>query len=303
MNNNNEVTWVLGDFILTRGYGGLMIIEPTSKSMSTLIKLRRLYVYTRTKYQEIMLVEFEELGRGLVIDNYIQSTESDEHIYHESLVHPALLTHPLPRKVLIIGGGEGATLREVLKHNCVEKAIMVDIDGELVEFAKKYLDVMHRGSFNDPRAEVIIMDGKEYVAKQSDKSFDAVIIDLTDPYSSEIAKSLYSEEFYREIYRILKDDGIMVTQAGNSFFYNRVYEWVYNNVSKVFPITMEYEAWVPSFGYSCNFIIGSKKYDPSRLDADSIDKKISERSLKLRYYNGRVHVSYVYKPITKPLKK
>lgn len=271
--------------------------------MSTLIKLRRLYVYTKTRYQEIMLVEFEELGKGLVIDNYIQSTEADEHIYHESLVHPVLLTHPFPKKVLIIGGGEGATLREVLKHNCVEKAIMVDIDGELVEFAKKYLDVMHQNSFNDSRAEIIIMDGREYVAKQPNSLFDAVIIDLTDPYSSEIAKSLYSREFYKEIYRILKDDGIMVTQAGNSFFYYRVYEWVYNNLASVFPISMEYEVWIPSFGYSCNFIIGSKKYDPSKLDADSIDKRISERGLKLKYYNGRVHVSYVYKPITKPLKR
>jgi len=288
---------------LTNGYEGLVIIEPTSKSMATLIKLRKLYVYTRTRYQEIMLVDFEELGRGLVIDNYIQSTEADEHIYHESLVHPALITHPGPKRVLIIGGGEGATLREVLKHNCVEEAVMVDIDGELVEFAKKYLEVMHQGSFNDPRARVIIMDGKDYVAKQPDGSFDAVVIDLTDPYSSEIAKSLYSVEFYREIHRILRDNGIMVTQAGNSFFYNKVYEWVYNNLSEVFPITMEYETWVPSFGYTCNFIIGSKKYDPRSLDEEEVNRRIKERGLKLRYYCGRVHMAYIYKPITKPLRR
>ncbi len=288
---------------MTNGYEGLVIIEPTSKSMATLIKLRKLYVYTRTRYQEIMLVDFEELGRGLVIDNYIQSTEADEHIYHESLVHPALITHPGPKRVLIIGGGEGATLREVLKHNCVEEAVMVDIDGELVEFAKKYLEVMHQGSFNDPRARVIIMDGKDYVAKQPDGSFDAVVIDLTDPYSSEIAKSLYSVEFYREIHRILRDNGIMVTQAGNSFFYNKVYEWVYNNLSEVFPITMEYETWVPSFGYTCNFIIGSKKYDPRSLDEEEVNRRIKERGLKLRYYCGRVHMAYIYKPITKPLRR
>ncbi len=288
---------------MTNGYEGLVIIEPTSKSMATLIKLRKLYVYTRTRYQEIMLVDFEELGRGLVIDNYIQSTEADEHIYHESLVHPALITHPGPKRVLIIGGGEGATLREVLKHNCVEEAVMVDIDGELVEFAKKYLEVMHQGSFNDPRARVIIMDGKDYVAKQPDGSFDAVVVDLTDPYSSEIAKSLYSVEFYREIHRILRDNGIMVTQAGNSFFYNKVYEWVYNNLSEVFPITMEYETWVPSFGYTCNFIIGSKKYDPRSLDEEEVNRRIKERGLKLRYYCGRVHMAYIYKPITKPLRR
>ncbi len=285
------------------GYEGLVIIEPTSKSMATLIKLRRLYVYTKTKYQEIMLVDFEELGRSLVIDNYIQSTEADEVFYHESLVHPAMITHPCPRRVLIIGGGEGATLREVLRHNCVEKAVMVDIDGDLVEFAKKYLEVMHKGSFYDKRAEVVIMDGLKYIRKAGDGGFDVVIIDLTDPYSSEIAKSLYSEDFYRQVYRVLSEEGVMVTQAGNSFFYTDVYDWVYSNVSRVFPITMEYEAWIPSFGYTCNFIIGSKKHDPKKLTMKEVDKRIRERGFKPEYYSGRLHMAFVYKPITRPLRR
>ncbi len=286
-----------------QGYVGLVLIEPTDPTSATLVKIKSVYVAKKTKYQHVVLADLEIYGRALIIDNYIQSTENDEHLYHESLVHPAMITHPNPEKVLIIGGGEGATLREVLKYSSVKEAVMVDIDGELVEFAKKYLEVMHKGSFYDPRAKVYIMDGKKYLKEALSKYFDIVIMDLTDPYSSEIAKDLYSEEFFREIYRVLKDDGIVVTQAGNSFFYTEVYEWVYGNIARVFPITMEYEAWVPSFGYSCNFIIGSKKYDPKSLSLEEVDERLRERRVSTKYYSGRVHMAYVYKPITKPLKK
>ncbi len=286
-----------------QGYVGLVLIEPTDPTSATLVKIKNVYVAKKTKYQHVVLADLEIYGRSLIIDNYIQSTENDEHLYHESLVHPAMITHPNPEKVLIIGGGEGATLREVLKYSSVKEAVMVDIDGELVEFAKKYLEVMHKGSFYDPRAKVYIMDGKKYLKEAPSKYFDVVIMDLTDPYSSEIAKDLYSEEFFREIYRVLKDDGIVVTQAGNSFFYTEVYEWVYNNIARVFPITMEYETWVPSFGYSCNFIMGSKKHDPKSLSLEEVDKRLKERRVSTRYYSGRVHMAYVYKPITKPLKK
>lgn len=267
---------------------GIILSEPTSPNIATLFKINKILAQAKTPYQEVLLVDLEEFGRALVIDNLIQSTERDEFLYHEALVHPAMVLHPNPRRVLVIGGGEGATLREVLKHNTVEKAVMVDIDEKVVEFAKQYLGFMHQGSFDDPRAEVVIMDGLNYVKESPEKSFDVVILDLTDPYAGPAARPLYSEEFYRDVYRILSDDGVMVTQAGNSFFYREAYDYVYNNVKKVFPVVAEYWNYVPSFAYTCNFVLASKKHDPYSLDPEQIDEILRKRGVKNKFLNGRV---------------
>ncbi len=278
-------------------YEGVILIEPTSRGSANIMKIKRILVMKRTKYQDVVLAELEDYGRALIIDNYVQSSEVDEYIYHEGLVHPAMITHPNPRKVLIIGGGEGATLREVLKHNTVEEAVMVDIDEEVVEFSKKYLDFMHQGSFDDPRSKLVIMDGRVFLEEASPKSFDVIIFDLTDPYSSELSRQLYSREFYEKAYRVLRDDGIMVTQAGNSFYYYETYEWVLGNVSTVYPIIVEYMVWVPVFGYSCNFIIGSKKYDPKSIGEEEIARRLKERGVKTRFYSSSTHIGLIKTPI------
>jgi spermidine synthase len=130
-------------------FEGVYIIEPAGKYMRLLLRVNRVYALEKSPYQEVVLADIEGFGRSLLIDKFIQSTEKDEYIYHELLVHPAMSLHPMPERVLILGGGEGATLREVLKHNTVKEAVMVDIDPVVVEFSKKYLEHMHRGSFND----------------------------------------------------------------------------------------------------------------------------------------------------------
>ncbi len=276
---------------------GLSVVETAGRNTFIITKIRRVLISLRTKYQRVDIVEFEEFGRGLILDGLIQSTEADEFIYHESLVHPALTTHPNPKEVLIIGGGEGATLREVLKHNTVKSAVMVDIDGELVELAKKYLDFMHKGSFYDPRTKLIISDGAEFIKKEGSSKYDVVVLDLTDPYGPEIARKLYSREFYEEVRRVLRDDGIMVTQAGSSFFYPRVYDYVLNNVKSVFSIVREYWVWVPAFAYACNFIIASNKYDPTLLTPEEVDSRLRSRSVKTLLYNGKYHKALFMTPI------
>ncbi len=280
----------------SKGLIGLNIIQPSSDNTFMTFKVKKLLALKKSEYQEIVVADIEDFGRSLILDNYIQSSEVDEYIYHESLVHPAMVTHPNPKRVLIIGGGEGATLREVLKHKCVEKAIMVDIDREVVEMAKKYLEKWHQGAFNDPRAEVVITDGLKYVRETKEK-FDVIILDLTDPYGIEISKKLYSEEFYRAIHSILVDDGLMVTQAGSSFFFEKIYDYVLGSVKKVFPIVTEYNVWVPVFGYANNFIVGSKKYDPSKLGVEKVNKILAERGIETRFYNGKTHVALMYMPI------
>ncbi|MEO3993838.1 MAG: polyamine aminopropyltransferase [Desulfurococcaceae archaeon TW002] len=268
---------------------GLNVIQGVGSSVFMVMKVKNVYVAARTKYQEVQIVDLEEFGRSLVLDGYVQSTEADEFLYHESLVQPAMTTHPNPARVLVIGGGEGATLREVLKHNTVVEAIMVDIDGELVEFAKKYLEVMHRGSFSDPRAKVLIMDGLKYVEEAPQNYYDVIVSDLTDPYGPEISRLLYSAEFYAKTKKLMRSDGILVTQAGSSFFFPKTYKEIVSNLRSVFKIVREYWTWIPSFGYACNYVVASDVHDPLKLTPDDIDKILKNRGVVNRYYDGKQH--------------
>lgn len=274
----------------------MFAIEPVSRTVSLTAGLKNVLVNTKTKYQSVQIVELEEFGKALILDGLIQSSQADEFVYHESLVHPALLTHPNPKKVLIIGGGEGAALREVLKHPTVTNAVMVDIDGELVELSKRYLEEMHNGSFNDPRSKVVIMDGFKYV-EETDEVFDVAILDLTDPHGPEIAKALYSEDFYLKLMKRLNRDGILTSQVGNSFFFPNTYRNTLRNIKSVFRVVQEYSIWIPSFGYACNFVIASQVHDPARLSASDIDNLLRERKILTRFYCGRVHAAFMNMPV------
>ncbi len=278
------------------GVNGLVIIQPSSDYTYMIFTVKKILVVKRSKYQEIAITDLEDFGRALMLDNYVQSAEVDEYIYHEVLVHPAMVTHPKPRKVLIVGGGEGATLREVLKHNTVEEAVMVDIDEEVIELAKEYLEKWHQGAFDDPRTKLIITDGKKYVEETNEK-FDVVILDLVDPFAGELARQLYSKEFYDKVYNILSDDGVMVTQSGTSFFYEKLYDEVLDAIKSVFPIVFEYNVWVPVIGYTNNFIIGSKRYDPNKLVIDEVDQILRDRGVKTTFYSGKTHQALKYTPI------
>jgi spermidine synthase len=278
--------------------GPVVLIEPLSGNTTLLIRIKALHVVKRSKYQTIIIADTEDYGRALILDDYIQSSYQDEHYYHESLVHPAMVTHPHPCDVLVIGGGEGATLREVLRHKTVQRAVMVEIDAEVVALSREYLPEMHQGAFDDPRARVVIEDGFVYVenALKAGDKYDVVIMDLTDPYT-DLAKQLYAPEFFQKIRQILKDDGVVVTQAGNSFFFPDVYDMVLNGVKSAFPIVTEYEVWVPSFGYAVNFVVGSLKHDPAALTAEEVDKRVEERGVSTLFYSGRTHIGLMNLPI------
>lgn len=280
---------------------GIFLLEPAGKTFKLQFKILKVYAVEKSPYQEIVFAELDGFGKALVIDNFIQSTESDEAFYHELLVHPAMILHPNPARVLIIGGGEGATLREVLKHNTVKEAVMVDIDPVVVEFSKKYLEHMHQGSFNDPRARVIVMDGLKYVKEASPGYFDVAIMDLTDPYAGDVAKPLYSEEFYRDVKRILESNGVMVTQAGSSYFYTSEYDYVLGNIKKVFKYIGEYNIWIPSFGLNVNFIIASDTYNPHSITPQEFDEKLSMRGVKTRFINGEKYLGLLKLGALRPL--
>jgi len=256
--------------------------------MGVFYPVEEVILKTRSQYQEIEILVLRVFGKTLVLDGLIQSSEKDEYIYHESLVHPAMLLHPAPRRVLILGGGEGATLREVLHHSTVEDAVMVDIDGVVVDVAKRYLPEWHQGAFDDPRSEVVIMDGFEYVKNAAAENlvFDVVIMDLTDPYGSEVAAKLYTPEAFRLIKSVMGKDGVLVVQAGSSTLFPEAFDTVYTAVNANFKYAYEYDTWVPSFSYMNSFVVASDVYDFGALDAGTADNRISERGLKTRFLSG-----------------
>ena len=266
------------------------LIEWDSRNEGHLRVVKDVIYYGRSKYQEIMVVELEELGKTLILDGKTQSSVYDEYIYHEALVQPAMVLHGGPRRVLILGGGEGATAREVLKFRSVEEVVMVDIDEEVVKVAKRYLSEMHQGAFDDPRLKLVIMDGLKYVSEVNEK-FDVIIADLVDPIAGGPAYKLYTREFYGMIKERLAEGGVFVTQAASTSHTPKVHAVIYNTVKSVFKHARSYQVFVRSFNSMWGFVVASDYKDPSRLTRDYVDSKLKELLVRPnRFYDGDAHV-------------
>ena len=266
-----------------------LIVEWMSSGEACFREVLTVYYTGKTRYQSVDIVELHGLGKSLVLDGKIQSSLHDEHWYHEALVHPIMLAHPNPRRVLVIGGGEGATLREVLKHKTVERVVMVDIDKELVELSKRYLSEWHQGSFTDPRVEIVFSDGRKYVEDVAEE-YDVVILDLVDPMEKGPATRLYTVEFYKAVKRLIGENGIMVTQATSPSLTPTVYAIIAKTLSVVFKKTRPYITYVKSYNGLWGFVAASDTHDPAKLDSKAVEKLISERIAgELRFYDAETH--------------
>jgi spermidine synthase len=245
----------------------------------------------RTRYQSVSIHVTACFGRSLVLDDKTQSTEVDEFIYHEALVQPCMIAHPAPRDIFVAGGGEGATIREALAHPSAARVVMVDIDREVVDLCRRYLPNHHRGAFDDPRLELHHVDALKFLEDTSDR-FDVAVIDVPDPLEEGPAYLLYTQEFYQLLRERLKPGGMMVAQSGPTgpAFYQQCFSAVANTVATSFPRIHTYEAFVPSFGSTWGFVVGSLGPDPSALPVDEVDSRIAERvGHELRYYDGATH--------------
>ena len=244
----------------------------------------------KTKFQAVEIIRTGSFGICLILDGKVQSSEADEFIYHEALVHPAMLSHPQPENVFIAGGGEGATLREVLAHKTVKRAVMVDIDEEVVRLCRRFLFPWHRHSFDDSRTELQFADARKYLEESKEK-FDVIIIDLVDPLEGGPARLLYTKEFYEIVKQKLQPNGIMAVQAESAELTNLAnFVAIANTLRNVFPITSPYTAHVPSFLGVWGFVAASQSLDPSKLSPQEIDSRISQRiSKELKFYDGLTH--------------
>lgn len=242
----------------------------------------------KSAHQEIEVQDGACFGRSLLLDNKTQSTELDEFVYHESLVQPAMLAHPSPQTVFVAGGGEGATVREVLSHGSVTRVTMVDIDREVVEVCRRYMPGFSRGAFDDPRLDLHFTDAIKFL-EETRETYDVAVIDVPDPLEEGPAYLLYAQEFYRLLRDRLNPDGLFVTHAGPTgpVFYKQCFSAVARTVASVFPSMYPYEAFVPAFGSVWGFCIGSLGPAPDTLSIEEVDRRIARRvTHPLRHYDG-----------------
>lgn len=256
-----------------------------------------MYAITRTLYngatrfQQVEIFETPQFGKMLVLDGDPQSLQSDESIYHEVLVHPVMLVHPNPERVLILGGGEGATIREVLKHKTVKEVVMVDLDKELVNICMKLLPEWNNGAFEDHRARILYEDALLYL-KNNNIPFDVVISDLTEPLPETPTHLLYNNSFFNLLLSNLNNNGIFVMQASRiTYGRNSLHLDHYSLLRQVFPIVRSFHIYIPSFFSDWGFLAASKILDPAILLSDKVNALLSERlqGSQLLSYDGEVH--------------
>lgn len=234
----------------------------------------------KSEFQDIALIETRQFGRMLVLDGAVQTTVEDEFVYHEMITHVPLFTHPEPKKVVVIGGGDGGAIREILKHPSIQKAYLVEIDKKVVDVSKKYLPEISC-ALDDERAEVVIEDGIKFV-KENKGEFDVIMVDSTDPIGP--AVGLFAKDFYQSIYEALKDDGIFVAQTESPFFSKELISRVFRDIKGIFPITKLYLCSVPTYPSGLwSFTMGSKKYNPLEIPDGRI------RELDTKYYCREIH--------------
>ncbi len=265
------------------------VLEWITENLASLYGVEDIVYTGKTKYQKVDIIKTSEFGLALLLDGLLQSAEVDEFVYHESLVHPTMVTHPNPKRVLIIGGGEGATAREAERYRSVEEVQMVDLDGELIEIVKKYLPWSKEG-FRDPRLKLIIAEGRSYLSKQPDGYYDVIIMDATDPAEDSLAMQLYTREFYSLAYRKLSENGIIVTHSAPLLLKTRLVLSVLETMKSVFPKTCVYAVYIKSLEAMWSFVVGSKKTLPSDLSGREVDQRLRVRRVSdLKFYSGDVH--------------
>jgi spermidine synthase len=215
------------------------------------------------------------------------TSEREEFVYHETLTHPALTAHPAPKRVLIIGGGDGGAAEEALKHPSIEQVVMVELDGRVVEIAKEHFAAIHRGVFDNPKLKVLIEDGLKYLAETKEK-FDHIALDLPDPIGP--ATALYEEAFFRDCKRALAPGGILTLHMGSPWSRPERVKLLYARLAKLFKVARPYTMFIPLYGCLWSMCVCSDSTDVAAVSPSEIDIRIGDRGLThLQYYNGGTH--------------
>ncbi|MEC1645115.1 polyamine aminopropyltransferase [Bacillus halotolerans] len=258
----------------------LWFTEKQTDSFGITAKVKRTLHSEKTEFQQLDIFETEEFGNMLTLDGMVMTTEKDEFVYHEMMVHVPLFTHPNPRKILVVGGGDGGVIREILKHPSVTSVVQVEIDSKVVEYSKKYLSGFAE-NIADTRFDLRIEDGYMHIL-ESENEYDVILVDSTEPVGP--AANLFTKGFYAGISKALKDDGILVAQSDNPWFKGDLIQTVIKDVKEIFPITKLYTCNIPTYPSGLwTFTMGSKKHDPLNIDKDRFYDTGS------KYYTKEIH--------------
>lgn len=269
-------------YLNNKGEGSMSFwfTEKQTNDFGITAKVKRTLHTEQTDFQSLAMIETNEWGNMLVLDDMVMTTQKDEFVYHEMIAHVPLFTHPNPKQVLVVGGGDGGVIREILKHPSVEQAVLVEIDGKVITYSKQYLPDIAE-ALDDPRVEVKIADGFMHIA-ESEAAYDIILVDSTEPVGP--AVQLFSKGFYAGIAKALKEDGIFVAQSDNPWFKADLIRQVYQDVKEIFPITKLYTANIPTYPSGLwTFTLGSKTYDPTNHEA------IRSQVIKTKYYTEDIH--------------
>ena len=256
------------------------------------IKVDRQLYAGRSEFQRIDIFDSKEFGRFLTLDGYMMLTEMDEFIYHEMITHVPMCVNPDAHDILVIGGGDGGTVRELLRYPTVRHIDLVEIDELVVEVCKKYLP-QTAGCLGDPRVTIHYEDGLKYV-RHAEDAYDLIIVDSTDPFGP--GEGLFTMEFYGNCYKALKEHGVLVNQHESPFYVNDAKAMcrAHERIKSVFPVCAVYQAHIPTYA-SGHWLFGfaSKKYHPiDDLDAESW----KALNMRTRYYTTKLHIGAFYLP-------
>lgn len=262
----------------------LYLTEQQTDNQQLSVRVTKTLHREKTDFQDLVIVETLQWGRLLALDGFFQTNDVDEFVYHEMGAHVPLFTHASPKRVLVIGGGDGGMVREVVKHPGVEHVDLVEIDGRVIETSKQYFPQISVALTGNPKVHVHVEDGIKWV-QDREAEYDVVIIDSSEPVGP--GEGLFTPEFYANVFRCLTGDGVMVAQTESPWTNAHVIKRAFGGISKSFPITRLYTCAVPTYPTGLwSFTLGSKKYDPLESDAE---ERFGDMATK--YYTPAVHLA------------
>ncbi len=268
-----------------------LLIEPLNANAGHYLVKGRLIEAGETPYQQYEVWDTPQFGKLFRLDGYFMTSERDEFFYHENLIHLPTITQTAPAHALVIGGGDGGSADELFKYPTMQEVVLVELDGKVVDIARKHLTCVHNGALDDPRLTLRIEDGLHYVrvvAPEERKKFDLIVLDLTDPIGP--AEALYTEEFFQQCKALMTDQGAITLHLGAPVYQPERVAALLNRLRNVFANVRPHFHYIPLYGSLWGMACASDAIDPSQLDAKTVASRISDRGIdQLQYYNAATH--------------
>jgi spermidine synthase len=263
-------------------------------NVQVLYKVSSILHEDHSEFQHTQIVDSYQYGRMLLLDGFVQTTEKDEFVYHEMMVHVPMLSHPNPEKILIIGGGDGGILREVLRYVSVSSVTIVEIDSKVIDLCQEYLPMISAGAFNDKRTNLVIADGAAFAKETKDK-FDVIIVDSSDPIGP--ARVLFSKSFYITLHDLMTKNGILARQTGSLHLQVDEQKEAYDLLTGIYSYTEPFVFAVPTYvGGFFSAMFSSVRINPFDIGISALEDRVARNRLETRYYNPGIHIGAFHIP-------